>query len=58
VPDEVDGAVDEYPPELGVLALAEQLDPGPDRHLIAGGGQLRQLVVAQPVEQPDATEIR
>src|SRR5215212_6761876 len=34
--DEVDGALDQHPPEVGLLALAEQLRPDHDGHLGAG----------------------
>ena len=57
VADEVDGAVDEQPPEVRVLALAEQLDPGLDADLGAGLGQLGELLVAQAVEDRQRAEL-
>jgi hypothetical protein len=57
VADEVDGAVDQHPPEVGVLALAEQVDPGLDGDLGATLGQLGQLAVAQAVEDGQRAEL-
>ena len=55
--DEVDGPVDQQPPEVGVLALAEQVDPGLDADLGAARGQLGQLAVAEAVEDGQRAEI-
>ena len=55
--DEVDGAVDEHPPEVGVLALAEQLDAGLDRDLGAALDQLGELLVGQAVEEAERAEV-
>ena len=57
VADEVDGAVDQHPPEVGVLALAEQLDAGLDRDLGAALDQLGELVVGQAVEDAQRAEL-
>jgi hypothetical protein len=55
--DQVDGPGDQHPPEVGRLALAEQLGPGLDGHLGAAGGQLGQLPVGQAVEDGQAAQV-
>jgi hypothetical protein len=55
--DEVDGAVDEQPPEVGVLALAEQVDPGLDLDLGPALDQLAELVVAEAVKEAELAEL-
>ena len=55
--DEVDRPVDEHPPEVGVLALVEQLDPGLDRDLGAALDQLGELVVGEAVEEAERAEL-
>ena len=57
VADQVDGAVDQHPPEVRVLALAEQLDPGLDPHLGAAREQLGELVVGQAVEDAQRAQV-
>ena len=49
---------DEHPPEVRVLALAEQLDAGLDADLGAALDQLRELVVGQAVEEAERREAR
>ena len=55
--DEVDGAVDEQPPEVGALSLAEQVDPGLDRDLGPALDQLAELVVAEAVKEAERAEL-
>ena len=55
--DEVDGAVDEQPPEVRALSLAEQVDPGLDRYLGTALDQLGELVVAEAVEEAERAEL-
>jgi hypothetical protein len=57
VADEVDGALDEQPPEVRVLPLAEQVDPGLDADLGAALDQLGQLRVGQAVEDGQGAEL-
>jgi hypothetical protein len=57
VADEVDGAGDQHPPEVGVLALAEQVDAGLDADLGPALGQLAELVVGQAVEDGQRAEL-
>jgi hypothetical protein len=52
VADEVDGTVDQYPPEVRVLTLAEQLDPGLDANFGAALDQLSELLVGQASKMP------
>lgn len=54
---QVDGALDERPPVVRVLALVEQFDAGLDAHLGTAGDQLGQLVPGQAVEQAERGEI-
>ena len=51
VANQVDGSVDEHPPEVGVVTLVEEVDAGRDGHLGPGLDQLAELGVAEPVEQ-------
>ena len=50
VTDEVNGTVDEHPPEVGVFAFPEQIDPGLDPNLGAAFHELSELIVGQAVE--------
>jgi len=50
VADEVDGTVDQHPPEIRVLTFAEQIDPGLDANFGAALDQLGELIVGQAVE--------
>ena len=52
-----DRAVDEHPPEVGRLALVEQVAAGLDRNLGAAVDQLVQLRVGQPGEEGDAPQV-
>ena len=45
VPHQVEPALDEHPPEVGRLALAERLVTGAEAHLLAGREQRAELVV-------------
>ena len=56
-PDQVQGAVDEHPPAVGVLALVEEVGARHDRHLLAVGHELADLVVVQPVEQRQRPQV-
>jgi hypothetical protein len=55
--DEVDGTVDEQPPEVRPLSLAEQIDPGLDRYLGTALDQLGELVVAEAVKEAERAEL-
>jgi hypothetical protein len=57
VPYEVDGAVEENPPVVRVLAFVEQLDAVFDPYLVARLGQLRELVVGQAGEQAERAKV-
>ena len=48
---QVDDTVDEHPPEVSVLTLAEQFQSGLNADLGAALNQLRELLVGQAVEQ-------
>jgi hypothetical protein len=55
--DEFDGTIDERPPEVRGLALAEQIDAGFDPDLRAGLSQLGELLVRQTVEEAEHPKI-
>jgi len=57
VADEVDGPVDQQPPEIGAFALAEQVDPGLHGDLGAALGQLGELPVGQAVEDGQEAQV-
>jgi hypothetical protein len=57
VPDEVDGAVEENPPVVSVLALEEQVGAGLDQDLGAARDQVSELIIGQPAEHLEATEL-
>jgi hypothetical protein len=57
VADQVQRTVDEDPPEVRVLALAEQLDAGLDVHLGAGRDEVGELVVGHAVEDAQAAQV-
>ena len=57
MPDEVDGAVHEDPPEVGVLARSEQIDPGLYADLRAALEQLAELLVRQAVEDAERAKV-
>src|SRR5262249_31434647 len=57
VAHQVDGPVEESPPVIRVLALAEQLDAGLDANLGAALGQLRQLVAGQAVKDAERAKL-
>ena len=50
VTHQVDRAVHEHPPVVGMLALAEQHNAGLDANLRSARHQLRQLIVRQTVK--------
>ena len=54
---QVDSTVNEHPPEVRVLTLAEQLDAGLDADLGAALGQFRELIVGQAAEQAESPEL-
>jgi hypothetical protein len=57
VADEVDGPVEEHPPEVGVLALAEQVGSGLDANLGTALDQFSELIVGQAVEDAQRAEL-
>jgi hypothetical protein len=57
VADEVDGAVDEQPPVVRVLALVEQVDAGLDADFGTARDQLGELIVGQAVEDAERAEL-
>jgi hypothetical protein len=57
VAHEVDGAVEQHPPEVSVLALAEHIRPRLDANLGAPPGQLRELVIGQAFENAERAEL-
>jgi hypothetical protein len=54
---QVDSTVNEHPPEVRVLTLAEQIDAGLDADLGTALGQFRELVVGQAAEQAESPEL-
>ena len=54
---QVDGTVDEHPPEVRVLPLKEQIHARLDAHLGTALGQFRELIVGQAVEQADSAKL-
>ena len=54
---QVDSTVNEHPPEVRVLTLAEQIDAGLDADLGAALGQFRELIVGQAAEQADNPQL-
>ena len=54
---EVDGTVEQYPPVIRVLALAEQLDAGLDANLGTALSQLRQLGAGQAVKDAERAKL-
>jgi hypothetical protein len=56
-PHQLDDAVHQHPPEVGVLALLPQLDARLDRDLLAVVDQLGELPVGQPVEERDRAQV-
>ena len=54
---QVDGTVDEQPPEVRLLTLMEQLDAGLDANLGTALGQFRELIVGHAVEQADSAQL-
>ena len=57
VAHQVDGTANEHPPEVRVLALAEQLDARLDANLGAAPDQLPELVVGQAVEEAERAKL-
>ena len=55
--DEIDGTLHEQPPEVGRLALAEQVNAGLDGDLGPTLGQLGELGVGQAVEDRQGAEL-
>jgi hypothetical protein len=55
--DEVDSTVDEQPPEVRALALAEQIDPRFDANFGTALDQFSQLIVAQAFEDAERAEL-
>ena len=56
--DQLDPPVEQHPPEVGGLALAEQHVAGLEGHLVAAPAiSSAELVVAQPVEEDDRPEV-
>jgi hypothetical protein len=57
VADEIDGTVDQHPPEVRVLTLVKQFDPGLDANLGAALDQFSELLVGQAVEDAQRAEL-
>src|SRR5262249_29898800 len=56
-PHEVDGTVDEYPPEVRVLTLAERLGPRLDANHGTARHQFRELIVGHAVQETDSANL-
>jgi hypothetical protein len=56
-PDQVDAPVEQQPPVVGGPPLVEELLPRLEVDLVAGGGQLGDLLVGEPVEQRGAAQV-
>ena len=54
---QIDGTVNEHPPEVRVLALKEQVDTRLDANLGTAVGQFRELIVGQAVEEADSAKL-
>ena len=54
---QIDGTVNEHPPEVRVLTLKEQVDARLDANLGTAVGQLRELIVGQAVEEADSAKL-
>jgi hypothetical protein len=54
---EVDGTIDEHPPEVCRFTLEEEIGAGLDENLGTPRGQLRELAVGQPVEEADRAKL-
>src|SRR5437016_3355112 len=54
---QVDGTLDEHPPEVRVLALVEEIDPGLDGYLRTTLDQLRELVVRHAFEDAERAQL-
>ena len=54
---QLDPPVEQHPPEVGGVALAEEHIAVRESHLIAGSDQFEQLLVAEPVEQEDGAQV-
>ena len=57
MPDEINGTVDEHPPEVRMLALVEQIDAGLDGNLSAALDQIGELIICQAVEDAQRAKI-
>jgi hypothetical protein len=55
--NEVNGAVDQHPPEVGMLALMEQVDARLDADLSAVLDQLSKLIICQALEDAQGAKI-
>ena len=55
--EEVDGTVDEHPPEVRALTLNEQVGAGLDTDLGTALHQLRELIVGQAVQEADRAKL-
>ena len=54
---QIDGTVNEHPPEVRVLALKEQVDTRLNANLGTAVGQFRELIVGQAVEEADSAKL-
>jgi len=57
VADQVDGTLDQHPPEVRMLALVEQVEAGLDVHLAPALDELSELVVSEPVEEVERAQV-
>ncbi len=55
--NEVDGAVDQHPPEVGLLALMKQLETGLNPDLSTALDQISELIICQAVEDAQRAKI-
>ncbi len=57
MPHQVDGAVDEDPPRVGVLTAPEEHVVPLEAHLVAGRREVGELDVGEPVEEVEAAQV-
>ena len=58
VPDQVDAALEQQPPEVCWRALPEELVARTEADVVADRDEVAELVVAQPFEQAERSETR